>query len=518
MNRYNFDKITEDFTKELQSENIYNNLYHSINNLCRIFITILETDGKGWAEKLTEEGVFTKEEEIRFTNAFEPYIEPIIIFLKGSKDKKEEIIKGGATKEQAYNIERQNKLRYKEEIQKFKPQAFADRDLKKNERMECLNKCIVDALAAQGAQGAQVGKQCITKCFEKTKTADEKPTDLDLYTLFDIMLNKIGLVNTKVNNYASKYGILRLEKGHDFEEDVHLIPAPLKLLIATGLQTTGWMTMDRTNRILDRIKVPFRLIVVCIYLGIDVTRLAINLIDYKKGREVMSILLSLFELLRGDWKQSILSLVGYYGQSPLLVGELLKTYLYLFEILDPSLQDNIIRGSLKVGKSLIIGALLAITKVITPDGYRFPMMLSLYEKSQEGENLSKSAGIPMKSYLKPSWNDINNIQAVWSDPKYTCSKEFIDQINNTTDFVSRIVLQLLDIEVDPHTCNVKIVNTDKSDVIQHNVNASSLEFDKDYKITSGPNAGNYVAFYTFSENLETMKDKIKKHANPVVEH
>jgi len=533
MNRYNFDKLSEDFTKELQSENIYDNLYHSINNLCRIFITILETDGKGWAEKLTEEGVFTKEEEIRFTNAFEPYIEPIIMFLKGSKDK----MKGGAViseenlstikqQQQDKRIKRQGKLGNEGEIQKFKDQAFADRDLKKNERIECLNKCIEDALAAKkapGAEGAQTpgaegavpdGRECIKKCFEKTKTEGEKPTDL--YTLFDFMLNKIDLVNTTVNNYASKYGILRLEKEHDFKEDVHLIPDPLKVLIASGLQTTG-MPTNLTLKLLNKIKVPFRLIVVCIYLGIDVTRLAMNFIDYKKGREVMSIVMALFELLRGDWKQAILSLIGYYGNSPLLIGELLKTYVYLFEILDPSLQENIIRGSLKVGKSIIIGALLAITKVITPDGYRFPMMRSLYRKSQDPDTLSKTNGIPIKSYLKPSWNNIYNIQAVWSDPKFTCSKEFRDKTDGNTDFVSKIILQLLDLEVDPHTCTVKIVGDNKINTVKDNLKAKSLKFDKDYKITEGNYKNNYVAFYTFGENLQRMKNEIKKGATPAQE-
>jgi hypothetical protein len=62
-------------------------------------------------------------------------------------------------------------------------------------------------------------------------------------------------------------------------------------------------------------------IVFIIYLVLDIARIAIGVTGNTIGRKIMSIVLSILELLRGDWKKAVLTIVGYYGVMPLLIGE-----------------------------------------------------------------------------------------------------------------------------------------------------------------------------------------------------
>jgi hypothetical protein len=101
------------------------------------------------------------------------------------------------------------------------------------------------------------------------------------------------------------------------------------------------------------------------------------------GRKILSILLSILELLRGDWKKSILTLIGYYGMMPMLIGQLLKVFLTGFKMLDPQLQQSIVYGTLDSAKSLMIGFLLAIFQVTAPEEIRLPLIGSLEKISQK---------------------------------------------------------------------------------------------------------------------------------------
>ena len=165
-----------------------------------------------------------------------------------------------------------------------------------------------------------------------------------------------------------------------------------------------------------------------------------------------TIVLAIAELLRGDWKKAVLTFIGYYGMTPLLFGQLMKAYLSLFRMLSPQLQQSIIFGSLDASKSLLIGLLLSIFQVTAPEEVRLPLIGILEKIAQrkaeidgtlEDENLSARP-----DYLAPTFEDLNNIQAVMSDDAYICSCEFEDllaAVNKSA--IIKIVLQILRIPV-----------------------------------------------------------------------
>jgi len=261
----------------------------------------------------------------------------------------------------------------------------------------------------------------------------------DVYTK---IIDRIKSVDNTVNEYASKYGVLKLEKEYDLKPDIGLpIPQPLVL-------PPPFTPATPIVSLLARIKIPFRTIVTTIYLILDITRLAMGSAGSNIGRKILSILVALLELLRGDWKKAILTGMGFYGMSPMLTGQLLKVFLTVFRMLSPDIQNNIVFAPLDIGKSLITGILLSIFQVTAPAFIREPLIENLNKiaaRKAEIDGKLASIGKPERpDYLSPNWNDLNNIQAVFSDEKYICScqgRELIKTVNKS--FIIRNILQML---------------------------------------------------------------------------
>jgi len=317
---------------------------------------------------------------------------------------------------------------------------------------------------------------------EMTDTAATSAAGID--DVYSTLINRIGNINSTVNNYASKYGILKLEKEHDIDDDVKITPKPVNTAISQGVLGLSTMagfpiappvTMD----VLSKIKIPFRTIIFTIYLILDIARLAIGITGPAIGRKIMSILLAFLELLKGDWKKAILTIIGYYGMIPMLIGQLFKAFLTLFRMLSPDIQNNIIFGSLDVGKSFIIGILLSIFQVTAPAQIRKPLidiLDKIAKRKAEIDGTLESTSLPERpKYLSPNWNDLNNIQAVLSDKAYICScegRQLVAAVNNAA--IIRIILEILRIPISEDMITQKCGKEDCKDfvttVVQEGVN------------------------------------------------
>jgi hypothetical protein len=307
---------------------------------------------------------------------------------------------------------------------------------------------------------------------EMTDTAGVAEGIDDVYST---LINRIGNINSTVNNYASKYGILKLEKEHDIDDDVKITPKPVNIAISQGVLGLSTMagfpiappvTMD----VLSKIKIPFRTIIFTIYLILDIARLAIGITGPAIGRKIMSILLAILELLKGDWKKAILTIIGYYGMIPMLIGQLFKAFLTLFRMLSPDIQNNIIFGSLDVGKSFIIGILLSIFQVTAPAQIRKPLidiLDKIAKRKAEIDGTLESTSLPERpEYLSPNWNDLNNIQAVLSDKAYICScegRQLVAAVNNAA--IIRIILEILRIPISEDMITQKCGKEDCKDFV-----------------------------------------------------
>jgi hypothetical protein len=137
---------------------------------------------------------------------------------------------------------------------------------------------------------------------------------------------------------------------------------------------------------------------------------------------------------------------------PMLVGQLVKVVITVFRMLAPQIQESIIFGSLDAIKSLIVGLLLSIFQVTAPEQVRLPLIGVLEKIAQHKAKMDgvlEEVGLSARpDYLAPTWNDLNNIQAVMSDKAYICScdfQELVKAVDNAA--IIRIVLQILRIPV-----------------------------------------------------------------------
>lgn len=400
--RYTFDELKNQIGHELQNEQMPQKLYKSANGITRIMNAIVKTKGEGWETQVVNEDgspMLNEQEQAKFRDALQPYLDSIIDFFGNE-------MSGG----------------------QYVP------------NMSELSGLSSDFLK--------------TKAQQATRTNIELPGIDDIYTK---VVKKIQNYNSTVNDYASKYGVLKLEKEHDMEPDVRLIPEPIALAISQGvlgLSTSAGMPIppNITTNVLSKFKISYRTIVFTIYLVLDVARIAMGLVGPSIGRKILSLLVALLELLRGDWKKAILTSVGYFGMMPMLIGELFKVFLSMFRMLAPQIQESIIFGSLDVAKSFVIGVLLAIFQVTAPEEIRLPLIGSLEkiaQKKAEMDGTLEEIGLSARpDYLSPTWADLNNIQAVMSDEAYICSCEFEELVKNVNDApIINFILQLLRIPV-----------------------------------------------------------------------
>ena len=410
--RYNFEELREQINKALLDKNISNNLYNSTNGISRVLDAIVKTKGEGWSGQVVDENgnkLLSEQEQAQFTEAFKPYLDTILNFFGEEDEMNGEMYKEGGA--------------YEPSISKL----------------------------------SGLSDDFIEKKIEQTTNSSSTSSTKGIDDVYAKIINKIGNVNSTVNNYASKYGILKLEKEHDLEPDIRVIPEAAALGISDGIfalsTSVGFPIPPNISlEVLSKIKVPFRLIVGTIYLILDIARISMGITGPPIGRKILSIIVAILELLRGDWKKSILTLIGYYGMMPMLVGQLLKAFLTGFRMLDPQIQESIIYGTLDSTKSFIIGFLLAIFQVTAPEEIRIPLIGSLEKIAQKKAEMNGTLeGIGLSArpkYLSPSWEDLNNIQAVMTDEVYICSCEFrelVENINKATTI--KIILQILRIPV-----------------------------------------------------------------------
>jgi hypothetical protein len=419
--RYTLNDLRTKINDALLNKEMPDKLYQSMDGTSRMIEAIIKTRGNGWtAHVLDNKGkeMLTPDEQERFERAFQPYLDSIIEFFDTTANKDGEMF-GGALSNLALST------------------AADKMGLSKNmlkKRMEYITK---ETPADKEYQGP-----------------DE---------IYKQIIDKFGQINSTVNMFASKYGVLRLEKEHDAEPDIRIIPSFAKDLIVLGAQSIADATVGPevdvvapTKEILDKIKVPLRLIVSLIYMFLDVARIMVSINGSIFGRKILSVTLSLLEFLRGDWKKAILSFIGYYGMTPLLIGQALKAVVTLFNMISPELQDTMVYGAYDATKSLLIGILLTIFKITAPEEVRLPLIGILEKIAQKKVELDgelETAGLePRPDYLVPSFQDLNNIQAVITDKAFICSKEFetLSETVNKSALLT-LILQLVGIPTDKDT-------------------------------------------------------------------
>jgi hypothetical protein len=413
-----FKDIQQHLDTIIKNEELPKHLYQSTNGIAQVISTIQSTKGDNWAAQVLDKDgqpLLTPQEQHQFTEAFKPYIQSILSFLGDRKT-------GGQAQEAT------------QATQPIQPTY----DVPDVESVTHLSKNNIDSKMDSIGRSAN-------------STDDpEKMTGID--NIYAKVIQRMGMINSAVNDYASKYGVLHMEKKYDIEPDIRLIPEVVAQFISKGLTSISGIPPQTSMEVMDKLKVPFRMIVFVIYLLLDTARVTASVTGSDSNRKILSVMMSLLDLLRGDWKKAILSFMGYYGTTPLLMGQMVKVYLSLFQTLSPTVRDSILYGALDTTKSFMIGTLLAIFKITAPEGVRLPligMLEKIAKKKAEIDGTLVDAGLSARSdSFSPTFDDFNNIQALMDDPEFICSSEFetlIEQVNNTA--IINMILQILRIPV-----------------------------------------------------------------------
>ena len=387
--KYQLDDAINEIEQLFKSSELIPKLYHSVESISRILCAINKTKGENWMNELNDLQL-NEIERVKLNRLFQPYIPFILSFFNGQ-------MKGGVNE---ISIEVPNEV--PDEVPNEVPDEVPT---------------VLDAVETQYG-----------------------PDDLT-----EKIMDALGFIDSAVNQVASSdYGILKMEKDSDSEPDMRLFPDFItKPLFGIN---------PAISQGLEKVKIPFRMIIIIVYLLLDIARIAAATTGNDMNRNILSVLLAVLELLRGDWKKAIMSIMGYFGTTPLFMGQLGKVYLTLFQTLSPNIQNNFIFGTIDAAKSLIIGILLAVFKVAAPYEVRQPIITvfdTIAKNKQEIDGVLETADLkPLSDYMSPTFNDFNNLQSLIDDPAFICSsehQEMVKSIDNSS--IIHIVLQLLRIPV-----------------------------------------------------------------------
>jgi hypothetical protein len=242
--------------------------------------------------------------------------------------------------------------------------------------------------------------------------------------LFDKIINAIMSVNAKINTMADSV---------NFSDDINnmpdfIIPVGAGIPIAPG----------------------FALFI--IYCILDITRVTIGVTGNETGRKVLSIVVAILELIRGNWKKALLTFMGYYGMSPMLMGQLLKTYVTVIQFLSPTLQIKLPYFMFDSLKSILFGIVLSVVQLGAPFAVRQSIndilgKLSNVQKDID-EKLTKvnPSLTPRPDYFKVDFTNLNNLQSILDDPVYVCSAEHrkaVDELLASVGKEGKPAVQLL---------------------------------------------------------------------------
>ncbi len=165
--------------------------------------------------------------------------------------------------------------------------------------------------------------------------------------------------------------------------------------------------------------------------------------DAPNFRILLSFALAILDLLRGEWKHALLSILGAHSVTGMWLGLGGKVLRDAWLLISPDLQHQLQTTIYKSGKSLFAGFFLWGFSVFSPDVIRASVetatakmretIANFNEKIDQVEAKAKEvanpAGIDVRfdripESLVPTFDDIQNLQTLVKVPEVYCSTEF----------------------------------------------------------------------------------------------
>ena len=220
-----------------------------------------------------------------------------------------------------------------------------------------------------------------------------------------------------------------------------------------------------------KFQIPARSILPMINAVIEIIRILIAMspIQFPMIRSFMSLSLALLDVLSGEWKHGVFSLLGIFGNKPMFIGIFLKILREAWMLIEPQLAKRLRTDVFMAGKSMMVGFILRMFATFAPDFIRGPIeagvgrFRSLIDRVNETigtfqEQANAAAGplgvevqfptIPTD--LVPSFADIQNLQTIMNQPEIYCNAD-IRAILEPMRYVPplRFILEMLNIPFVP---------------------------------------------------------------------
>jgi hypothetical protein len=220
-----------------------------------------------------------------------------------------------------------------------------------------------------------------------------------------------------------------------------------------------------------RLQFPARLILPLINAILEGIRLMVSnsVNDMPRLRKLSSIVLGIFDISRGEWKDGVLSFLGVISHDWMVYGMVGKVTRWVYNFISPDIKARIEEDLYASTKSMVIGGWLWLLSVSSPDFVRARIMglidvaktpieelneriRSVEEKAQSvAKDLNVSVRFPRIPLDKiPSFDDIQNFQSLLGTPEVYCSEAFQKELVEVLKIPAfRIVIELMNIPTTP---------------------------------------------------------------------
>lgn len=169
----------------------------------------------------------------------------------------------------------------------------------------------------------------------------EAPKDNSLNRVFLKIDNYLGSLKSQTLNMSKELGIIRLSQGTSMSDFKTPLPVPFSNGLSTVMVPVGTRALPMVTGLLNEaIRILYTM----------------SPLSNEHSKQIMSLILGLIDILKGEWKQGILSIVGFLQVAPSLANLIGKVMLELLDFISPMLHDKIKMEP--HGKPILIGFLL----------------------------------------------------------------------------------------------------------------------------------------------------------------
>jgi len=179
-------------------------------------------------------------------------------------------------------------------------------------------------------------------------------------------------------------------------------------------------------------------------------------------RKILSISLAIFDVLNGEWRNGVLSLLGVIGKTPLIIGVFGRLFNQVWSFVAPDLQSDLQDNLYSASKSIFSGFWLTMVSTFAPDKVREvigrvldkvkPLAEGYNMKVNKIEQISKQAAAKMGLDINfpripleevPSVDDLVNLLTVMRNKQVICNPDIWAVIQPITKEVTlRLLLEL----------------------------------------------------------------------------